>query len=36
MHGAAGSVDFYANVIAPYKGAPEEGLSLIRACIFTL
>lgn len=24
MHGAAGSVDFYANVIAPYKGALEE------------
>ena len=24
MHGAAASVDFYANVIAPYKGALEE------------
>ena len=24
MHGATGSVDFYANVIAPYKGALEE------------
>jgi hypothetical protein len=24
MHGATASVDFYANVIAPYKGALEE------------
>ena len=24
MHGATGSVNFYANVIAPYKGALEE------------
>ena len=24
MHGATGSIDFYANVIAPYKGALEE------------
>ena len=24
MHGASASVDFYANVIAPYKGALEE------------
>lgn len=24
MHGAAASVDFYANVLAPYKGALEE------------
>lgn len=24
MHGTAASVEFYANVIAPYKGALEE------------
>ena len=24
MHGATASVDFYANTIAPYKGALEE------------
>ena len=24
MHGATGSVDFYVNIIAPYKGALEE------------
>mgnify|MGYP003319435395 CR=1 FL=1 len=24
MHGATASVDFYNNVIAPYKGALEE------------
>ena len=40
MHGAAASVDFYANVIAPYKGALEEwfvankGLPLYFQCIF--
>ena len=26
MHGVTASVDFYANVIAPYKGAFEEWL----------
>ena len=40
MYGAAASVDFYANVIAPYKGALEEwfvankGLPLYFQCIF--
>ena len=40
MHGATASVDFYANVIAPYKGALEEwfvankGLPLYFQCIF--
>ena len=41
MHGATASVDFYANVIAPYKGALEEwfvsnkGLYVYFVAIFT-
>jgi lipopolysaccharide/colanic/teichoic acid biosynthesis glycosyltransferase len=41
MHGAAASVDFYDNVIAPYKGALEEwfvsnkGLYIYFIAIFT-
>ncbi len=31
MHGAAASVDFYANVIAPYKGALEEWFVLNKS-----
>lgn len=31
MHGATGTVDFYANVIAPYKGALEEWFVLNRS-----
>ena len=40
MHGALASVDFYDNVIAPYKGSLEEwfvankGLPLYFQCIF--
>ena len=41
MHGATASVDFYHNVIAPYKGALEEwfvankGLYIYFMAIFT-
>jgi len=31
MHGATASVDFYANVIAPYKGALEEWFVLNKS-----
>lgn len=31
MHGASASVDFYANVIAPYKGALEEWFVLNKS-----
>ena len=31
MHGANASVDFYANVIAPYKGALEEWFVLNKS-----
>lgn len=31
MHGAAASVDFYTNVIAPYKGALEEWFVLNKS-----
>ena len=31
MHGATASVNFYANVIAPYKGALEEWLVLKKS-----
>jgi hypothetical protein len=31
MHGATASVDYYANVIAPYKGALEEWFILNKS-----
>ena len=31
MHGASASVDFYANVIAPYKGALEKWFVLNKS-----
>ena len=33
MHGATASVEFYSNVIAPYKGALEEWFVSNRAYI---